>query len=74
MGDHGPRYGKIRDSKFGEFEDNNPGLFLVAPKHIRENKEIIWTLQENSRQLSSHYDLYATFIDIIRVTLLNEFF
>lgn len=67
MGDHGLRMGAFRQTKIGAIEDKNPALYVILPENLRKNERIVKTLQENSQQLISHFDLYATFLDIARV-------
>uniref|UniRef100_A0A7E4URI1 Sulfatase domain-containing protein n=1 Tax=Panagrellus redivivus TaxID=6233 RepID=A0A7E4URI1_PANRE len=64
MGDHGMRFGDIRRTMIGELEDSNPALMVVLPETIRKNSELVDTVVQNSEQLISHYDLFATFVDI----------
>ncbi|CAD5218926.1 unnamed protein product [Bursaphelenchus okinawaensis] len=64
MGDHGNRYDKIRATKLGEAEEKNPALLLTLPEHLRENKAIKDSISKNTLQLTTHFDTYATLVDI----------
>uniref|UniRef100_A0A7E4W0J9 Sulfatase domain-containing protein n=1 Tax=Panagrellus redivivus TaxID=6233 RepID=A0A7E4W0J9_PANRE len=66
LGDHGLRYGDLRKTPIGEIEDNNPFLLMTLPYSLRNDPKIMPTVRQNARQLITHYDLYATFVDIAR--------
>ncbi|KAH7724808.1 Protein R03G8.3 [Aphelenchoides avenae] len=66
MGDHGIRFGSIRNTKQGELEDNNPAMLVVVPEHLRYNTQLMENLRNNSRNLVTHYDTYATMLNIAR--------
>ncbi|KAH7723870.1 Protein K03A11.4 [Aphelenchoides avenae] len=66
MGDHGLRYTGIRTTKQGEIEENNPALVMTVPEHLRKNKQLMANLKANSRQLTTHYDNHATWVNIAR--------
>lgn len=67
MSDHGHRFGSIRATKVGEVEDNNPFLYLVVPEEKQKDQQFMEVLMENSKTLVSHYDTYATFVEISKV-------
>lgn len=69
MGDHGGRTGRVRQTLVGELEDNNPFFTISLPKHLRDNTDITTQLYKNSKELITHYDLYATFLEIATVNL-----
>uniref|UniRef100_A0A914PZD6 Uncharacterized protein n=1 Tax=Panagrolaimus davidi TaxID=227884 RepID=A0A914PZD6_9BILA len=64
MGDHGLRYGKMRETPIGEAEDNNPALFLSVPKSLRNDLNFMKQLKTNSKELITHFDIYATLVEI----------
>ncbi|CAD5228129.1 unnamed protein product [Bursaphelenchus xylophilus] len=64
MGDHGYRFGGIRRTKTGEAEDKNPLLMVVVPEHLRGNDNLIKNMRENGKHLTTHYDTFATMVDI----------
>ena len=68
MGDHGNRFGKVRETYVGEIEDNNPFLYLSVPQKVRQNPQLMETLRENAKQLVTHYDLYATMVEMTNVS------
>jgi hypothetical protein len=67
MGDHGGRTGKVRNSAIGEYEDNNPFMFMILPEKLRWNRDLYNQLKENSKQIISHYDFYATLYEMATV-------
>ncbi|KAL3997450.1 hypothetical protein ACH3XW_10970 [Acanthocheilonema viteae] len=73
MGDHGLRFGSIRETVVGEAEDNNPLLTIALPKYLRSNKQLILNLKQNSRRHTSHFDFYATLYDIARYARKDNF-
>uniref|UniRef100_A0A915D289 Iduronate 2-sulfatase n=1 Tax=Ditylenchus dipsaci TaxID=166011 RepID=A0A915D289_9BILA len=66
MGDHGPRFGAMRKTDMGQIEDNNPALFISLPKKLRQNADLIAIMKENSHQLISQHDVYATLLEIAK--------
>ncbi|KAK0412907.1 hypothetical protein QR680_006473 [Steinernema hermaphroditum] len=60
MGDHGMRFGGIRNTEVGELEDNNPFLMVSVPVRFRESK-LMTVLRQNAQKLMTHYDTYASF-------------
>ncbi|KAI6230500.1 hypothetical protein M3Y99_01058500 [Aphelenchoides fujianensis] len=65
MADHGLRFGSVRQTRTGEMEDHNPFLAIIVPEHLRGNSQLMKQMHENSQQLTSHFDLYATLLEIV---------
>ncbi|XGW07772.1 hypothetical protein V3C99_010710 [Haemonchus contortus] len=72
MGDHGPKSEGIEKVPLGEYEQKNPFLMVSVPKRYR-NTPIYDQLKLKSTQLMTHYDLHATFLDILKLQPSSNF-
>jgi hypothetical protein len=55
----------------GEIEVSNPFLFVIVPEKLRENEDLTTQLHVNSHKLITHYDVYATLLEIAAVNLVE---
>ena len=68
MGDHGSRYGSIRNTYQGRLEEQLPALFISLPEWlIKERPDLFKNLNTNSHQLTNNFDIFSTLIDIIDI-------
>uniref|UniRef100_A0AC35TI04 Sulfatase domain-containing protein n=2 Tax=Rhabditophanes sp. KR3021 TaxID=114890 RepID=A0AC35TI04_9BILA len=65
MSDHGFRIGEYAATHIGEYENDNPFMAMSVPKALRSNEQLMNNLRENSKKHVSHFDTYATLIDIV---------
>lgn len=67
MSDHGQRYGPIRETRIGWYEDKLPTQWVYLPKRLRETQpEWFGNLKLNSGRLTSHFDVFQTMLHILR--------
>lgn len=66
LGDHGNRMDFIRRTKVGTIEDRMPMVTVILPEWVNI-KYPTWkkSLRDNSKRLTSTYDIYATFKHIL---------
>ncbi|KAH7959445.1 hypothetical protein HPB49_011204 [Dermacentor silvarum] len=65
LSDHGMRYGPIRQTLIGKYEDRMPFVFLMLPREFRSKyPEAVNNLRINQRRLTTHYDLHATLLEL----------
>uniref|UniRef100_A0A0N5BZD5 Sulfatase domain-containing protein n=1 Tax=Strongyloides papillosus TaxID=174720 RepID=A0A0N5BZD5_STREA len=65
MGDHGYKMSSFSLSDIGRYEQKNPYFLITIPEELRSNKQLIKNLKENSKKHISHFDIYATLLDIL---------
>ncbi|CAK1594881.1 unnamed protein product [Parnassius mnemosyne] len=66
MGDHGPRYAKVRDTLQGKLEERLPLMAIVLPESLkRERPNIQEILLSNADSLTTPHDIYATVLDAL---------
>jgi hypothetical protein len=67
LSDHGMRYGDIRSTFVGWYEERLPFIYIWLPEWFREqDPEGYHALRVNQNRLTSPYDLYETLRDILR--------
>uniref|UniRef100_A0A7E4ZWS8 Sulfatase domain-containing protein n=1 Tax=Panagrellus redivivus TaxID=6233 RepID=A0A7E4ZWS8_PANRE len=66
MSDHGMHVGDMPHTTIGQIEIRNPFLYMTIPKSLRDDEHTQTMLRKNTKELITHYDLYATFIDILQ--------
>lgn len=65
LSDHGMRYGDIRQTLVGKYEDRMPFAFLLFPREFRlKYPDAIRNLKLNQYRLTTHYDLHATLLEL----------
>ncbi|XP_068624536.1 uncharacterized protein [Battus philenor] len=68
MGDHGPRYAKVRDTLQGKLEERLPMMALVLPESLRQSRPRAHeALQHNAHALTTPHDIYATITDALNM-------
>ncbi|XP_070390755.1 uncharacterized protein [Dermacentor albipictus] len=66
MSDHGLRFGSLRQTYIGRFEDSLPYAFLVFPPwFLQQNPRFATALKLNQRRLATHFDMHATLLQLL---------
>lgn len=66
MGDHGRRFGQVRQTQTGKTEEKLPFLALVVPDWFKQQYPTAWkNLQTNTQRLVTPFDLHATLMNVI---------
>ncbi|XP_023229253.1 uncharacterized protein LOC111629573 [Centruroides sculpturatus] len=65
--DHGHRFDSIRTTLVGRIEERMPFFSIyVPPSLVRENPQIMQTLDTNTGRLTTPFDTYYTLMDVLR--------
>lgn len=65
MSDHGARFGEIRSTHQGKLEERLPFLSISLPTWFKEKfPEAVANLQNNTKIITSPYDLHSTFLHL----------
>lgn len=66
ISDHGYRIGGASLTHVGRAENNKPWLMIHVPKFLKQKyKWLHKTLSQNTKQLTTHYDMYQTMLDLV---------
>lgn len=68
LGDHGLRFGNVRNTFVGGLDVNNPLTAISIPKELRKTTNLLEIISENAKHLQTHYDTRATLLDIMKVS------
>ncbi|CAG2180855.1 unnamed protein product [Oppiella nova] len=58
--DHGMRFGSIRETLSGKYEDRLPAMHIYLPSHLRTHNMTV-----NEHRLTTHFDIHATLKHIL---------
>uniref|UniRef100_A0A914YJB2 Sulfatase N-terminal domain-containing protein n=1 Tax=Panagrolaimus superbus TaxID=310955 RepID=A0A914YJB2_9BILA len=71
--DHGHRFDPIRQSMIGRIEERMPFFSISIPENIRKKvPKLNEIIAENSKKLTSFWDLYITLKDILDLSTTNS--
>ncbi|ULT84164.1 hypothetical protein L3Y34_013064 [Caenorhabditis briggsae] len=73
LGDHGLRFGGVRNTFVGALDVNNPFTAISIPKVLRNTTNILEYVAENAKNIQSHYDTRATILDIMKYQSAKSF-
>lgn len=66
LSDHGLRFGDVRATYIGKFEDRQPFAFVVFPPwFLEQNPEAARSLRVNQRRLTTHFDVHAMLVELL---------
>ncbi|GFY77573.1 uncharacterized protein TNIN_300841 [Trichonephila inaurata madagascariensis] len=67
--DHGIRFGPIRQTYIGKFEERMPFIYLFFPPWFLEKyPELAANLRKNQHRLTTPFDIHATLVHLLNVT------
>ncbi|GIY09028.1 uncharacterized protein CDAR_3311 [Caerostris darwini] len=67
--DHGIRFGPIRQTYIGKFEERMPFIYLFFPKwFLKKYPELASNLHKNQDRLTTPFDIHATLVHLLNVT------
>lgn len=67
FGDHGDRASDFRRTMQGKLEERLPFMALTLPKWFsKKHKNMFKNLQQNSKVLTTHYDIYSTLRHVLK--------
>lgn len=73
LSDHGMRWGDIRFTKQGRLEERLPFVHILLPPSFRENYSLAYdNLKENSKRLTTPFDIHATLSDLINLNSIQN--
>ncbi|CAN7985595.1 unnamed protein product [Ixodes pacificus] len=66
LSDHGLRFGDVRSTFIGKYEDRQPFAFLIFPRWFLEaHPDVARNLRRNQRRLTTHFDVHATLLELL---------
>lgn len=66
--DHGIRYGEIRNTYIGKFEDKMPFMYIHFPKwFLEQHPDMAKNLETNQERLVTLFDVHATMIHLLDI-------
>ena len=69
LSDHGIRWGNIRETVIGWYEERLPFIHIWVPEWFKQNHPDIYNnLETNSKRLTSSFDLHLTLREILRLS------
>jgi hypothetical protein len=69
LSDHGMRWGKIRETAIGWYEERLPFIHVWVPEWFKQKHPDIYNnLKTNSKRLTSPFDLHLTLREILRLS------
>lgn len=72
FGDHGLRFGPVRQTFIGQLEERLPMMFLYLPDSFKKKYNLFAeNLRTNSRRLTTHFDMHATLLHLLRLNELS---
>ncbi|XP_075992551.1 uncharacterized protein LOC142987578 isoform X1 [Anticarsia gemmatalis] len=73
LSDHGIRWGAIRLTKQGRLEERLPFVHILLPPSFQVNyNQAYQNLKQNSKRLTTPFDIYATLSDLIKLEVISD--
>lgn len=64
MGDHGPRFGPLRETSEGRLDERLPLMSIILPEQLNwERPDALRSLQANAHVLTTPFDIHTTLLD-----------
>lgn len=66
FGDHGMRFGPVRQTFIGQLEERLPMMYLYLPDRFKQKYPIFSNnIKTNARRLTTHFDMHATLLHVL---------